>query len=88
MLKILDLGCAAGININQISKLNKTWKCHGADLSPRMIIRASKRFNNIQFFQIDVNKKDPVDKYDIIYMVGLILYSARLSRSSELLSNS
>lgn len=46
---LIDFGCADGILLNYISKVNKNIKLIGYDLDDRMINIASSKFSHIQF---------------------------------------
>lgn len=65
---ILDLGCGDGALTEQLAVLAARGCVLGVDASEGMIQTAKKlRRDNLEFRQLDINKMDFINRFDIIY---------------------
>lgn len=65
---ILDLGCGDGLLTEQLAVLAARGYVLGVDASEGMIQTAKKlRRDNLEFRQLDINKMDFINRFDIIY---------------------
>lgn len=71
---ILEIGCASGHKLNQYSKLCKSKKSYGVDLSKKAILDGKRRYKNLQLLNIssiEINKIKV--NFDLI-ICGFFLY--------------
>jgi len=88
-LTILDLGCAQGNFIAQVSKKNK---CYGIDISKYAINKCKKKFPKIRknFEVLDLNKNalgNPNLKFDLITMFDVIEHLDNYIYLKEIIEN-
>ena len=72
--KILEIGCANGYKLNQYSKLLKSKKSYGIDLSKKAIFEGKKKYKNLKllnFSSLEINKIKI--NFDLI-ICGFFLY--------------
>jgi len=72
-LSILDIGCATGDLLFYLSKTFPQARLVGIDVMPELLERAKNEVPDVTFIRSDIlNKKSlPVDKFDVIFMVGI-----------------
>jgi len=72
--KILEIGCANGKYLNQYSKLLKSKKSYGVDLSKKAIQDGKKKYKNLNLLQISSLEIDKIKlNFDFI-ICGFFLY--------------
>ena len=83
---LIDIGCGSGELLMYLSKYFKTNNTffYGADFAEQTIINNQKKFKNIEFFLLDIQKEYLQEKYDVVICSEVIehLYGQR-----ECLSN-
>jgi tRNA (cmo5U34)-methyltransferase len=87
--KILDLGCANGLNLIPFQNDNK-YQCTGIDVSEPMIKKAKERFNNVDNIEIlnrDIVKENfGTNSFDIIMSVLTIQFTP-IENRQQILQN-
>ena len=72
--KILEIGCADGNKLNQYSKLLKSKKNYGIDLSKKAILHGKKKYKNLNLLNISSLEIDKIKlNFDLI-ICGHFLY--------------
>ena len=72
--KILEIGCADGNKLNQYSKLLKSKKNYGIDLSKKAILNGKKKYKNLNLLNISSLEIDKIKlNFDLI-ICGFFLY--------------
>ena len=72
--KILEIGCANGNKLNQYSKLLKSKKNYGIDLSKKAILSGKKKYKNLNLLNISSLEIDKIKlNFDLI-ICGFFLY--------------
>jgi len=72
--KILEIGCANGNKLNQYSKLLKSKKNYGIDLSKEAILNGKKKYKNLNLLNISSLEIDKIKfNFDLI-ICGFFLY--------------
>ena len=72
--KILEIGCANGYKLNQYSKLLKSKKNYGIDLSKKAIVNGKKKYKNLNLLNISSLEIDKIKlNFDLI-ICGHFLY--------------
>ena len=72
--KVLEIGCANGNKLNQYSKLLKSKKNYGVDLSKKAILNGKKKYKNLNLLNISSLEIDKIKlNFDLI-ICGFFLY--------------
>ena len=72
--KILEIGCADGNKLNQYSKLLKSKKNYGVDLSRKAILNGKKKYKNLDLLNISSLEINKIKfNFDLI-ICGFFLY--------------
>ncbi len=72
--KILEIGCANGHKLNEYSKLLKSKKNYGVDLSKKAILNGKKKYKNLKLLNISSLEIDKIKlNFDLI-ICGFFLY--------------
>ena len=72
--KVLEIGCANGNKLNQYSKLLKSKKNYGVDLSKKAIQNGKKKYKNLNLLNISSLEIDKIKlNFDLI-ICGFFLY--------------
>ena len=72
--KVLEIGCANGNKLNQYSKILKSKKNYGVDLSKKAILNGKKKYKNLNLFNINSLEIDKIKlNFDLI-ICGFFLY--------------
>tara|TARA_B110001450_G_C17490801_1_gene428231 strand:+ start:62 stop:721 length:660 start_codon:yes stop_codon:yes gene_type:complete len=72
--KILEIGCANGKYLNQFSKLLKSKKSYGVDLSKKAIQDGKKKFKNLNLLKISSLEIDKIKSNFDFIICGFFLY--------------
>jgi len=82
-VKVLDLGCADGINIENLKNKNSTLQAVGVDISPRMVdaAKASGLYQEVQLQSLD-EKLDFVksSSFSIVLALGCLEFVTNIER--------
>ena len=72
--KILEIGCANGNKLNQFSKILKSKKNYGVDLSKKAILNGKKKYKDLDLLNISSLEIDKIKfNFDLI-ICGFFLY--------------
>jgi 2-polyprenyl-3-methyl-5-hydroxy-6-metoxy-1,4-benzoquinol methylase len=83
---VLDAGCGSGIFLQEIQKVYDG-KLAGCDVSGKVIDRNKKLIKNIEFFTINLNSKNKVDKqYDMVLCSEVVEHLSDWKQSIETLT--
>ena len=70
-ISVLEAGCASGAIANYIAEKFKKVYVDALDL-PKVINKIKKKHHKVNLITMDLNKKFPQFKYDVIYATGVI----------------
>ncbi|MBI4641880.1 MAG: class I SAM-dependent methyltransferase [Candidatus Tectomicrobia bacterium] len=63
---LIDVGCGSGALLSELSLDNHDIKLAGIDISPYVIEQNRERFKKIQFYQMDIEKEHPYERFDVV----------------------
>ena len=72
--KILEIGCANGHKLNEYSKLLKSKKNYGVDLSKKAILNGKKKYKNLKLLNISSLEIDKIKLNFDLVICGFFLY--------------
>ena len=72
--KVLEIGCANGNKLNQYSKLLKSKKNYGVDLSKKAILNGKKKYKNLNLLNISSLEIDKIKLNFNLIICGFFLY--------------
>lgn len=69
---LLDIGCALGDGCRMLKKNFPLVSIFGADLSPLAVKKAKLKCDGEIYFNLDISKEEPPQKYDYITLIHII----------------
>lgn len=75
--RILEIGCGAGRNLEEIVSANGNWSGKGVDVAPAMIDACRTRYqseNRLSFEVMDIEREHLEERFDVILMLGVVGY--------------
>ena len=82
--KILDIGCANGVFIKNLSNEFKKFECTGIDTSSNMINLAKKdKIKNLSFYKKDFMKYNKKLYFDIVIASGVLAFYDNFSKAID-----
>jgi SAM-dependent methyltransferase len=74
---ILEVGCGAGRNLEEIFNGNQNWTGKGVDISPAMVERCEGQYQRraqYSFEVLDIENEYLEERFDVIVLLGVIGY--------------
>ena len=84
---ILEIGCGAGRNLEEILSTDPQWKGTGVDNASAMVEHCRKQYANnprVAFEVLDIDSSVLEQKFDVILLLGVVGYLGSNSNAFEI----